>query len=194
MSTLSTAGDIDESMPMHGRNPGPEGQAIRQKQKDDRADADARAQRESSFVNSSAYTSWVKNSPNLREYVMNLYTRQTELEALYIKSAPPSARAEATKPSGPADDDKVAADKDSPEGKPVVGVGKWTSGKKYLELSADHSVVRGLENGTTWNGTWTIDGQENFSATFPNGKMGGLVSKDGKSITMHNKAVYTIGE
>ena len=92
MPTLSTGGDIIASMPMHGRNPGPEGHAIRKKQKEERRDANRRAQRESAFTDSGAYTSWVNNGPNLRAYVMGLYTRQVELEALYNKSLAAASR------------------------------------------------------------------------------------------------------
>jgi hypothetical protein len=200
MSTLSTGGDIDESMPMHGWDAGAAGQAIRGKQKDDRADADQRAQRESSFVNSSAYTSWVNNAPNLREYVMNLYTRQTELEALYTKSthavakSTPAPQTANTGNGGAPAPTKTTNGANSSDKSPV-GAGTWThDGKAVLWLSPDHTATRMTPAGVKQVGTWSVDNQGTWHGIFPQVKMAGEFTDDGKTLTTRNKTVYILQE
>ena len=178
MPTLSTGGDIDESMPMHGRDAGGAGNAIRKKQKQDRKDANQKAQRQSAFVNSSAYNTWVKNGPNLRDYVMGLYTRQVELEALYKKSLPAAA----------ADTAKAPVD-------PSFGVGTWVHyGKDMLRLwlSPDNVASRLDSNNRTEVGTWTVDDQGHWEARFPSGILKGRISPDGKTLTRRNGLVYKL--
>jgi hypothetical protein len=186
MPTLSTGGDIIASMPMHGRNPGAEGQAIRKKQKQERKDADRRAQQQSAFANSSAYTSWVNNGPNLRDYVMGLYTRQVELEALYKKSMP------AASPSPAATADAAKGPKD-----PSFGVGTWVHyGKPMLRLwlSQDNVASRLDSNNRMEVGTWTIDDQGHWKTQFPSGIMKGFISPDGKTLVRLNGLVYKLKE
>jgi hypothetical protein len=179
MPTLSTGGKIDESMPMRGWDAGADGQAIRAKQKNDRKDADKRAQRESNFVNSGAYTSWVKNEPNLREYVMNLYTRQTELEALYKKSVAEASPSPSKTSDAPKD--------------PSFGVGTWTQdGKVSLWLSPDNTATRLNSKNKKEVGTWTVDDQGHLRSKFPSGVMKGTFSVDGKTFTRLNGMVYKL--
>ncbi|EDY17568.1 hypothetical protein CfE428DRAFT_4866 [Chthoniobacter flavus Ellin428] len=80
--SLSNGASIVNTMPLHpGRNSGGAGEAIRKKQKDERAYADQQAQAFSSFMESSAYKAWVTKSTKLREDVMGVYTKLVQLEA-----------------------------------------------------------------------------------------------------------------
>ena len=182
MPTLSTGGDIDESMPMHGRN---KGGAIRKKQKDDRKDADKRGQQQSAFANSSAYTTWVKNGPKLRDNVMGLYTRQAELEALYRKTLPAGSALSA------ASADKAAKD-------PSFGVGSWTHPGPYrlrLWLSPNNVATRTELVGSKYQmemGTWTVDDQGHWKAKFLTNEMQGDFTPDGKTLKIHDGPVMTL--
>jgi hypothetical protein len=176
MPTLSTGGDIDESMPMRGWDAGGAGNAIRKKQKQDRKDADRRARQQSAFVNSSAYTSWVKNGPNLRDYVMGLYTRQVEIEALYIKNNPP-----------PAGNNPAASG--APSGDVVYGT--FAEGKSKLIISPDHTAVHIPASGQKEYGAWSVNPYGHFQIKFQTYTMKGHFSDDGKKFTTLRGAVYT---
>ncbi|WP_157447576.1 serine/threonine-protein kinase [Chthoniobacter flavus] len=84
--SLSNGGSIINTMPLHGRDAGRAGEAIRKKQKDERAYADKRADQYSIFMESSAYKAWVAKAALLRQNVMGLYTKLVQLEA--AESAP----------------------------------------------------------------------------------------------------------
>jgi len=178
--TLSTGGDIIASADARGWHPGPADQAIREKQKDERAYEDKRAKKESAFVNSAAYTSWVKNAPGLRQNVMNLYTKQVELEALYARStAPPPAPVVATtQTSGGAGS--------SP------GFGSFASDKRqFLKINPDHTAVYVFASGLKIRGTWTFNVQGHSHITFKHKDITGDFSKDGKTFTTIYGNVFT---
>jgi hypothetical protein len=189
--TLSTGGDIIDSAPMHGWDAGADAQAIRQKQKDERNYEDKSARTQSAFTESSAYTAWVNNAPTLRQQVMSLYTRQVELEALAAKNAqPPPAPAQET-----ADSNSKPGGTDASSSKtPYVGVGTWTHDKRQLVIAADHTVVRVEITGKKDNGTWSVDDQGHFHATFDNGSMEGNFSSDGKNFTTRLGTVFNRNE
>jgi hypothetical protein len=86
--SLSQGGGVVGTEARDGWFQGGADRAIEAKQKDQRDYDDNQAKVESSFVDSTAYTSWAKNAPNLRDKVMNLFTKQVELEALYAKGHP----------------------------------------------------------------------------------------------------------
>jgi hypothetical protein len=202
--TLSTGGDIVDSAPVRGWDAGADAQAIRGKQKDERAYEDARAQRQSSFVNSSAYTSWVDNAPTLRQNVMSLYTRQVEIEALYRKNNPqPPQGAPPREAAAPAANTETASNPppagNSAPPAPAAGgspshveFGTFAKGKNQLIISEDHSVVHLLPNGSRVQGAWSLDPQGHFHIKFPNGLMSGDFSADGKTFTTLKGAVFTI--
>ncbi|EDY18632.1 protein of unknown function DUF1080 [Chthoniobacter flavus Ellin428] len=80
--SLSNGGSIVNTMPLRpGKNSGNAGEAIRKKQKDERAYADQQAQAFSAFMESSAYKAWVTKSTKLRRDVMSVYTKLVQLEA-----------------------------------------------------------------------------------------------------------------
>jgi len=184
--TLSTGGDIIASADARGRHPGPADQAIRAKQADERAYEDKRAKTESAFVDSSAYTSWVKNGPDLRQNVMNLYTKQVELEALYTKStgpspAPPTAIAQATGDS---------ADGGGTPGN--VGYGTFSDGKgQVIIVSQDHTAVRLLPSGAKAQGTWSFNEQGQFHIKFKSKTLTGDFSQGGRTFTSVHGTVFT---
>lgn len=192
MPTLSNGGDIISSAPVRGWDAGADAQAIRGKQKDERAYADKSAATQSAFTESSAYTTWVNNAPALRKNVMDLYTRQVELEALEAKNAPPAVRP--APPQNPAPAPQPTEIGGNPGGTngssskaPYIGVGSWTGRGghfKYI-INAGQTVVRvDLKDGTKVKGTWKVDSQGVFHARFEdNTVIGGHFSDDGKTLT-----------
>jgi hypothetical protein len=185
MPTLSTGGDIDESMPMRGWDAGGAGNAIRKKQKQDRKDANKKAQRQSAFVNSSGYNTWVNNAPELRELVMGLYTRQMELEALYEKSI----AAAAPSPGTTADTGKT---KNTDESTQAVGTWKAHKGRAIIWNSPDHTATRLTLHGLKETGTWSVDDKGNWHGVFPTANMSGAFSDNGQSLTTAAGTVYKL--
>jgi len=177
--TLSKGGDIINSANARGWDAGPADQAIREKQKDERAYEDKRAKKESSFVDSAAYTSWVKNAPNLRENVMNLFTREVELEALYAKSNPPP-------PAPP-----VAATQTVGNSPGHPGFGTFANDKgQIIKINRDHTAVRIFPNGTRIVGTWTFNEQGHSHMRFKRSVFTGDFSQDGKTFTTLSGDVF----
>jgi hypothetical protein len=180
---LSTGGDIIASANARGRDAGGADQAIREKQKDERAYEDKRAKKESAFVNSSAYNSWVKNAPNLRQNVMSLFTRQTELEALYVKSNPPPAVTTTENMSN-------SGGSGSSSGKP--GFGAFASAKgQVIIIKPDHIAVYIYMSGLRIQGTWASDGQRHSHIKFKHKDLTGDFSQDGKTFTTTSGEVFT---
>jgi hypothetical protein len=176
--TLSTGGDIISSADARGRNPGPADEAIRKKQKDERAYEDKRAKRESGFVNSGAYTSWVKNAPALRENVMSLFTRQTELEALYVKNNPP--------PPAPTVTQNIGSSPGDP------GFGTFVSAKgQFIIIKPNHIAVFIQMNGVRVRGIWASTGQGHSYMKFNHRAVNGDFSPDGKTFTTTSGQVFT---
>jgi hypothetical protein len=195
--TLSMGGDIVSSAPVRGWDAGADAQAIRGKQKDERAYADKQAERQSAFTESSAYTSWVKNAPTLRQNVMNLYTRQVELEALYAKNNPPPSQRPppsatpapetASNPPSPAETSTPPAGA-TPQN---VTFGTFASDKSHLTFNRDHTEVHLLQNGTKVHGTWSIGPNGHVQIKSNNGMMQGDFSADGKTFTTLKGIVFT---
>jgi predicted Ser/Thr protein kinase len=79
--SVSNGGSIVNTMPLRGWDAGHAGDAVRKKQKDERAYADQRADQYSIFMESSAYKAWVTKSAILRQNVMALYSKLVQLEA-----------------------------------------------------------------------------------------------------------------
>jgi hypothetical protein len=204
--TLSTGGDIINSAPVRGWDAGADAQAIRGKQKDERAYEDKRAARESAFTDSSAYTSWVKNAPSLRQNVMNLYTRQVELEALYAKSNPPPHGPPPTEAVAPAANTEPAANNPpasapAPDtgskpaaaagSSPNVAFGTFARGNRQLVISQDHSVVDIAPDGTRKKGQWSIGSKGHVHLQFDQNFVTGDFSPDGTTFTTLKGGVFT---
>jgi hypothetical protein len=88
--SLSNGGSIVNTMPLRGHG----GEAIRKKQKDERAYADKRADQYSIFMESTAYKAWVTKAAMLRQNVMGLYSKLVQLEAAddVAPSTPPAVQ------------------------------------------------------------------------------------------------------
>jgi len=89
--SLSNGGSIINTMPLHGRDAGRAGEAIRKKQRDERAYADRRADQYSIFAESAAYKAWIAKAALLRQNVMGLYSKLVQLEAADDVSSTPAA-------------------------------------------------------------------------------------------------------
>jgi hypothetical protein len=81
LPSISTGGGIVKSMPLHGWDAGHAGEAIRKKEKDERAYADKQAKQVSNFTDSVAYKAWVAKTTILRNNAMDLYTKLVQFEA-----------------------------------------------------------------------------------------------------------------
>ena len=81
LPSISTGGSIVKTAPLRGWDAGHAGDAIRKKQKDERAYADKQAKDVSNFTDSSAYKAWVAKTTMLRDNAMGLYSKLVQLEA-----------------------------------------------------------------------------------------------------------------
>jgi len=82
LPSVSNGASIVKTAPLHpGKKSGNAGEAIRKKQKDERAYADQQAEALSTFMESSAYKSWITKAASLRENAMDLYGKLVQLEA-----------------------------------------------------------------------------------------------------------------
>jgi hypothetical protein len=81
LPSISTGGGIVKTAPLHGRDAGHAGDAIRRKQKDERDYADKQAKDVSNFADSAASKAWVAKTTILRDNAMGLYGKLVQLEA-----------------------------------------------------------------------------------------------------------------
>jgi len=81
LPSISTGGSIVKTAPLRGWDAGHAGDAIRQKQKDEREYADKQAKDVSNFADSAAYKAWVAKTTILRDNAMDLYSKLVQFEA-----------------------------------------------------------------------------------------------------------------
>ena len=81
LPSISTGGGIVKTMPLRGWDAGHAGDAIRGKQKDERAYVDQQAKDVSKFTDSTAYKAWVAKTTILRDNAMGLYGKLVQFEA-----------------------------------------------------------------------------------------------------------------